>query len=324
MIGADDADHLAARLHGRRARMAEGERLAALCSLGSPGELGQALFPGAGINSSSGVQARLALDQAAELCGLAGSMGGPGGAFLYWLAARFQAENLKTAVRALASGSAAVEAAQLFIALPKALAGYGPELLSFKTASELAGSLPAGPLKAGLERAVLLHPDLSTAFFHEAEIDRAYFGELLVRAADLYGPGGDAAGRLARQELGMFLLALAARARTYYGFGKKELLGLYLEGSILSRRRFAELLETPAERGGDPAEIEAGGWAFYRRLADRTFRRAGADFNAAAGYAALRRVEAANITALAEGLRLGVPAGELRGRLVMAAGGADA
>jgi vacuolar-type H+-ATPase subunit C/Vma6 len=113
MINAGDADHLAARLHGRRSRMAEGERLRALCSLGSPRELGQALFPGAGIASCAAVQARLEQELALELSDMARGMTGPRGAFMRWLAARLQAENLKLAIRALFSGSGAREAAGL-------------------------------------------------------------------------------------------------------------------------------------------------------------------------------------------------------------------
>lgn len=324
MIGADDADHLAARLHGRRSRMAEGERLRALCALESPRELGQALFSGAGAASSTEVQARLAQDLAAELSALGAGMGGARGAFMLWLAARFQAENLKIALRALSSGSGAEEAAGLFIALPAALAGYGPSLLSFETPQELAGALPAGPLRAGLERACSLYHDLSIPFFYEAEIDRAYFGELLARAAAIPGPGRAPAESLAGQELGIFLLELASRAAVYYGLGKKELLGLYVEGPALSRRKFAALLEAAPELAGPaPAELEAGGWALYARLANRAFRRAGAGFGVPAGYAALRRVEAANLATVSEGLRLGVPAGELRGLLVKTAGGDD-
>jgi vacuolar-type H+-ATPase subunit C/Vma6 len=323
MIGANDADHLAARLHGRRSRMAEGERLRALCALGSPRELGQALFPGEGAGSALAVQAKVAGGLAAELAGLAAGMGGARAAFLFWLAARFQAENLKVAVRAVVSGAAGEEAAGLFLDLPAALNGYGHSLLSSKTLSELAAALPAGPLRAGLARALELHGGSGTPFFYEAEIDRAYFAELLARASAVPGPGRAPAETLARQELGMFLAALAARARAYYGLDKKALLGLYLEGSPLSRRKFSALLDAPAQAAPEPGEAEAATWALYARLANRAFRRAGADFGAPAGYAALRRVEAANLYTVSEGLRLGVPPAELRARLLGAGEAAD-
>jgi len=45
MIGANDLDYLNARLHGSRARMAEGARLDALCALGSVRELAAEMLP---------------------------------------------------------------------------------------------------------------------------------------------------------------------------------------------------------------------------------------------------------------------------------------
>ena len=314
MIGANDLDYLNARLHGSRARMAEGARLDALCALGSVRELAAEMLPGAAVLSSVDLQARLAEATARELADLGRGLGGARGRYIAWLAARFRAENIKTAVRAILSGTV-TEAAGQWIKLPEA--GYGLALLSAKTLEELAELLPEGPLREGLKRACEIYFIRDSSFFYEAEIDLAYFKELLARAGALSGPDRKAARNLAGAELEIFLLALAARAKAYYGIGGKELSGFYLEGSGISSRRFLRLLEAPEEPGGqEPSATEAAAWTAYARLADRVFRRSNIDFGVAAGYAALRRVEAANLVTVSEGLRLGVPPEALRARVL--------
>lgn len=76
MIEARDLDNLSARLHGRRSRLADGERLRSLCALASPAELAGALFPGSDLSLSLQVQRRLAEDFVNEARELALVLGG--------------------------------------------------------------------------------------------------------------------------------------------------------------------------------------------------------------------------------------------------------
>ena len=69
----------------------------------------------------------------------------------------------------------------------------------------------------------------------------------------------------------------------------------------------------PEER--DPAALEALARARYAALARRAWRGSHMGFGAVAGYAALRRLYVEDMTSLAEGLRLGMPAAELWARL---------
>lgn len=329
MIAVKDLDNLAARLHGRRARMAEGTRLYELCGLGSPEALAAALFPGAGISSSPGIQRRLEEDLFIEIRGLASSVGKAQGSFLHWLAARLQAENLKVAVRRISAGAPAEEARGLIAGPPAAMEPYGPGLLKAKTRAELLAALPAGPLRDGLARGYGLYSGGSSLFLQEAAVDSGYLTELLARAAALPAPGRDAAADLAAQEADIFHLALVSRGRFFHGLEIKDLLGLHVPGSLISPRRFSRMLSAPdleAARelaagpvidrsgpGAAAAGLERLGWRRYARLANNAFRGSNVDFGVVAGYAALRRLEAASLTTVAEGLRLGVPAHELRG-----------
>ncbi|OGR69276.1 MAG: hypothetical protein A2081_05510 [Elusimicrobia bacterium GWC2_61_19] len=326
MLAIKDLDHLAARLHGRRARMAEGARLYGFCGLASEAALAAALFPGAGISASAGIQRRLAEDLFAEIRGIAGALAETRAAFLEWLAARLQLENIKVMIRGIYAGAPPAEIRRLS-AGPGA---YGRDPAGAKSAAELLAALPPGPLRNSLERAYGLYGAAGNLFFLEAAADREYFVELLARAAVLPAPDGSAARGLAAQEADIFHLALVARGKFFHGFEAKDLLALHVPGSAISRRRFSRMLTAPDPEAAfglaaglvfDPAEGAAGGpekagWRRYVRLANRAFRGSNVDFGIAAGYAALRRLEAANLITAAEGLRLGVPAAEFRARLI--------
>ena len=66
----------------------------------------------------------------------------------------------------------------------------------------------------------------------------------------------------------------------------------------------------------DMAGFEALAWNRFLRLANRAFRHGHISLGAVVGYTGIRRVEVANLITLSEGLRLGLPAERIRGRLV--------
>lgn len=333
-----DLDQLAAGLHGRRGRMAAGPRLRGLCGLGSPGALGEALFPGEGVATAAAIQARLAEDLFAELLRIKSSLSGPRAAFLGWQAERFRLGNLKLMVRTLAAGGDTPAAALLLLRLPGE-PGYGPEMAQAKDLGELAAAIPAGIFRDTFEKAIAAKP-AGGAFFYEAELDKAYLAEMSLRAAALRGEGREAACRLCALEADAFNLALAARGRFSYGFEKEELLGLFAAGPCPGRKKFARLLNAagpaelrqlaagPAADTGtaepDAPALEALAWRRYARTAARIFRSSHMGFGAVAAYLALRRVEAANLTTVSEGLRLGLAPEGILGRLVPLSGAGNA
>ena len=331
MIGATDFEYLLARLGGRSALLAEGHRLEALCGLHSPAELGDVLFPGAGLSSAAEIQRRLVADLVGETCEVAAGLTGIRARLAWWLAARYQLTNLKIAVRSLCSGAFAQEARRLLVPLPPALEGFGPEMLEDKTPEMLIATLPLGPLREQLAQAWADHPDRGRPFFLEAALDRAWLKELLARSTAQAAGDRAFATALARQEIAAFDLLLAARGRFFYGLGRAELLALYAGGSRVDQRRFAAMLDAPdvgslralaagtAVDSGppepDPTALEALTRARRAKLARRALRGGHATFGAVLGYLALRRVEAANLVTVSEGLRLGLPARELVRRM---------
>jgi len=337
MIVVRDQDNLAARLHGRRSRLADGERLRSLCALASPAALAAALFPGTGVSTSPQVQRRLAEELVGEARGIAAVLGGARARFIEWTAVRLHAENLKVTIRALAAGISQAAARLLLMPLPAWPEAYGAAGEA-ETPEDLVAALPQGALRGSLERAYAACPDRSRPFFYEAALDQGYLSELLARLGGLRGADREHTAPLVRQEIAVFDLMLAARGRFFYGLEKADLLGLFAPGSGIDGKRFSAMLDArgvAALRGlaagaaveagppePDPAALEALAWGRYARLAVRAFRGSHMGFGAVAGYLALRRLETANLITASEGLRLGVPAEELRRRMLPRAGGA--
>lgn len=331
MINQSDLEHLAVRLHGRRSRLADGERLRALCALASPAALADAMFPGAGLARSPEVQRRLAADYINEAREIASALGGARAGFIEWAAARLQTENLKVLIRALAAGSPPAAARQLLLPLPAWPAACVTPAAA-ETPAALISALPQGSLRSSLERSYAVYPGRGISFFHEAALDQGYLGELLARLNGLAGADRGYTAPLVGQEIAVFNLMLAARGKFFYEINRTDLSGLFAPGSGINRRRFSAMLAArgvadlralaaglAVEAGPpepDPAALEALAWSRYARLATRAFRGSHMGFGAVAGYLALRRLEAANLTTVSEGLRLGVPAEELRRRLL--------
>lgn len=337
MIEVRDLDNLSARLHGRRSRLADGERLRSLCALASPADLAGALFPGSKLSYSRQLQGRLAGDYVREAHELASVLGGARARLIEWAAARLQVENIKVMVRSLSAGFPPALARPLLMPLPAWPGAYGPRLAEAGTPEELVEALAPGVLRDSLKRAYEHYKDGNGSFFREAALDRDYLGELLARLACLPRADRDHTAALARQEIAIFNLMLAARGRFFYGLEKKDLLPLFVPGSELNERKFSALLGAPGlsslralaaglavEAGppeADPSALEALAWGRYARMAARAFRGSHMGFGAVAGYLAMRRLEVSNLITVAEGLRLGVPAGELRPRLLPRSGG---
>jgi len=331
LIESRDLEHLAVRLHGRRSRLADGERLRAFCALSSPAALAAAMFPGAGLAFSPEVQRRLAADYLYEAREIASALGGARARFVEWEAARLQAENLKVLIRALAAGSSPEAARPLLLPLYSWPAGY-TAAVEAKTPETLVSSLPQTLLRSGLERAYAVYPGRRLPFFYEAALDQGYLAELLARLNGLTGPDRDYTAKLVGQEIAVFNLMLAARGKFFYGIKNTDLSGLFAPGPGMDRRRFSAMLvasgvaELRALAAGlaveagppepDPGALEALAWGRYARLATRAFRGSHMGFGAVAGYLALRRLEIANLITVSEGLRLGVAPEELFRRML--------
>jgi vacuolar-type H+-ATPase subunit C/Vma6 len=324
-----DLDYLAANVHARRSRMAEGDRLRGLVRLRSIPDLSRALHPAMEpAVTATDLQRRLIRDQARELADLAVGVGGAGGALLDWLGMRFRVENLKVLARGFVAGLRP-EAVRPHLV---AVAGPVPDPAPFVAAADVeafVALLPDGPLRDGAARGTDVYERHPRSFALEAGLDAGYLGQLLARA--------DAASdrehvrRPVEQEVEVFQMMLAARGRFVFGLDAADLEPFAVWPAALARLLEAADLEDlaraavghavdrmPAGENGrvDPADLEALGWDRYARLANTAFRRSHMGLGAVVAYTALRRVELANLIRVSEGVRLGVAPETLRDRLI--------
>ena len=100
---AQDLDYLAARLHGRRSRLAEGPTLESLSLLKSVPDLGRILFPEAVTQTAIEVQRRVVQALITEVAGLCRQLSGPEADFINWMLLHFDLANLKILLRGVFS-----------------------------------------------------------------------------------------------------------------------------------------------------------------------------------------------------------------------------
>lgn len=340
-----DLDYLVARMHGRFGRLAEGERLAVLCSLKTVDELCHALgrAPTSDVPTLERALVRELVD---EHWTIASCLPDAGAALLRWQLARYLLQNLELALRGRASAMSPAELAPHLVPLPEELSFDGDALLAATTPKELGRALarcescaPFTPLVAGRR-----HPPP----YLEAALEQAYFQELVRRAARLSGDDGARAERLCAAEVDLFHLMLAVRGRFHHALEATLLEALHVAGTPLTLPCWRRMLREPdlpsaarhaVSRAIDrlpssstelsppryAAALELLSWSRYARLGRQTFRHSAGALGAALGYLALRRVETLNLCRAAAGLGR-VSAEALRERLVRSggAGGAHA
>jgi vacuolar-type H+-ATPase subunit C/Vma6 len=331
-----DLDYLAANVHGRRSRLAEAERLDDLCRLRSLSDLARHVFPEERFLSVVEFQRRLVVDLVRELASLAARIGGASADLLDWLCVRFQMENLKVLARGLAQRMGVEDLQSYLVPLPENLALPVEALATAECLKAFEALVPQKALRVGLGCAAPLYQEQPRAFFIEAGLDCGYLAELLRRAGGLPQADRDGVLEIARHETDTFLLMLASRGKFHYGLGAAMLRPFHVPHARIGLRRFEKMLAAEdltqvaalakgtaidrlpagAAETSDAANLEALAWDRHYRVANRCFRRSHMGLGAVVAYAAIRRVELANLIALSEGIRAGLDAGAIRRRLI--------
>ncbi len=328
----DNLDYLATRLHARRSRMAEKERLDALCTIHTIPELSRAVRLDTDYQAVTEFQRRLVQELVLELAGCVRHVGGAGGELVAWLLARFQVENMKTLLRGFVNQTSPEILQEHLVTLPDGLALDVKGLATAKTLEEFVALLPPGTPRQRLSEAVARHRDLPQPFYLEAALDCGNFQELLAKIGRLSGEDQAVVRPLAFHEANFFQFMLAVRGRFHFDLPADTLLALRLPGvfddwfkilltapDVLAAAKASVGIvfdELPTEQGSDEAALEALAWKRFLRLANGAFRRDHMGLGAVIGYAGLRRVETANLITLSEGIQTGMTAEAIRARLV--------
>ena len=320
----NDLDYLAARLHARRSRMAEGERLDQLCNIRTIPELSHAVRLDTDYLTATEFQRRLVLDLVQELSGCVRHVGGAGDELIVWILARFQVENIKMLIRGWVNQTSPEILREHLVPLPEGLALDVQGLETAKSLEDFVELLPPGTPRQKLSEIVAVQRERPQPFVLEAALDCGYFQELLTKTRRLSGEDQAVVRPLALQEANFFQLMLAVRGRFHFELPADLLLTLRLPG--ICDAWFKTLLvapdmltatkssvgividELPEDRGSNETVLEALAWKRFLRLANGAFRRSHMGLGAVIGYAGLRRVETANLITLSEGIRTGMTA----------------
>jgi vacuolar-type H+-ATPase subunit C/Vma6 len=337
-----DLDYLVARLHGRLGQFAEAERLDALCRLRTMTDLVRARNPRAHFTTVTDFQHELILEMVQELADFASQLTGAGSALMAWLRIRFQLENLKVLARAFATKKPLELARGYLVPLPADLALNLEALAAAQSAEAFALVAPVGILRKGLAATAPAYEAEPRPMVLEAALDRVYFRELLKRTRALSGDARSDSMTIAKQEVDTFHLMLAARGRFGYDLPPEQLERFHVPGAGITLARFRQMLAadtlrdvaelaaglsldplpatedryTTGARDWDAALLESLAWNRYHRLARRAFRRSHMGLGAVVAFAAIRRIEVANLITLSEGIRTDMPSDAIRRRLI--------
>ncbi|HUC86056.1 MAG TPA: V-type ATPase subunit [Candidatus Acidoferrales bacterium] len=336
----NDLDYLTTRLHARRSRMAEGERLEELCRLRTGPELGRAVLPGLEISGIADFQRHLVRHLAQEIFACLKHLETDEQEFIAWLLARYQIENAKILLRGCLN-RLPLETLQPYLILSPASLGLdATALLAAKGVAEFARLLPPGAPSIRLQ-ALLASQREPPPFLLEAALDAGYFHELLARNNRLPGGELEIVKPVVFQEINWFQFMLVTRGRFHFGLTADNLMPMGMLGGGELGEWFNGLLSAPdlaaaakesvgvvldalpagQRANGDPAAaevsaIESLAWHRFLRLANSAFRRSHNGVGAVAGYFGVRRMEIANLITLSEGIRLGVTERDIRERMI--------
>lgn len=324
---ASGLNYLTARLHGRRSRLAERDRLEGLCRLATLSDLCQSVYPAIEVASRGEFQRRLTQDLLRELVWICGRLNGAGADLVATMLARFQVENIKTLLRACINRTPQQVVKGFLLSLPRDLELDVGTLTGANTIEEFANHLPQGSPRMTLKKALANPGNHPRLFFLEGALDRDYFKQLLDQTERLAWQDRELIRPIVHQDVDTFHLMLVVRGRFHYGLAPELLRPFHVRGSGMFPRRFEAMLEAPdvskaaaAAVGrvldvpppapgpnnplamGIPPLLEALAWRRHLRLSNRAFRRSHMGLGCVVGYIGIRRAEVANLIALSEGM----------------------
>lgn len=332
-------EFLAARLHGRRSRMAEGERLDALCRIRTVEEYARTVFPEREYLGIADFQRQLIEEFIEELSRMKAQLTREESGLIEWIPVRFEAENLKVLLRSSITKVNPEEAAVHLVHVPGLKSARVHALSVAASVTDFLRLLESGPIMRSLEKAIREHGEDAPPFFYEAAINKGYLKELVRRFNALWSGDREEAGNLVRNEADIFHLVLILRGRFNYGLSAEQLSSMHVLGGAISYSTFSDMLNDsdpmtavnrvvmrvldplPFERGQSETSIpvtvlERLAWHRYLRIARMTFRRSHMGFGAVVAYLVIRRIEIANLITISEGIRAGMDPDAIRVRTI--------
>jgi len=328
-------DFLIAKARALHSQAYEGDRLMALLRHRTLVELAGELFPNEAVAGHMGLQRRLVERYAASIAQLWRYLKAPRDRFFAALVARLQIENMKLWLRMRLAGREDLPEQLPLIRVPEPFRWL--EFVPGRTDSvgELVNGIPDRTLRQSALEGLLLYNETGLPIHLEAGLDRGYFRLLAESIAVLPSADRKAVATLAEFEAALYNLMFVLRGRVNYTLEAGSVASLAapdpMTGHVPSWVRAAareggvrdivaaaprpirdRLGEVPPEL---PA-IERRLWRRYYAMANRTYFGSLFDIGCLYGYAAVRRMELANLITAVEVVRYGLSPEEARQRFV--------
>ena len=324
-----DLDYLIGRVRAIHSRAYEGPRLVDLLNLRTPADLSQALLPGEPASDLGGLQRRLLEKYVGLLLLIWRHLQPPQDRLFQVQGLRLELENLKFLLRTRLLGPAAPGEPPL-VPLPAEFQWPGLHGSPLGGVKDVVAAIDDPRMRYAVGEAVKDFEATGSPLVLDARLDQAWF-RLLGRAfAGLSAADRNALRRLLHFEANAYNLMFLLRGRVNHQVEAEQLIRLVapLGGSAGWTRQAAQGEDVREIVGHAPAglqrllanvppEIPAierrlrEGWAEAARA---TYHNS---FNIAVpyGFVVLKRIELANLTVVAEGLRYGLGADEVNSKL---------
>lgn len=322
---ATDLDFVIAKTRAMHSLLYEGDRLSGLLRHRRLPELAQELFPMDTFASHTALERRLVERFAESLAQMWRFFKSPRDRLFTVLAVRLQIENLKVVLRSHLSGRRVPADALPIIPLPEPFAWPGFDLAKLQNVQDILNAIPEPILRESAGDALLLFSDNPVPLYLEAGLDAGYL-QLLVQAWRRLGAEDRAAVRpMVAMEIDLHNLMFTLRARANYRLepdlvvrlaahqidhmGPAPWVAAAAQGQsvrdVLARAprslRHA-LADVPAE----PHDIERALWCAYYARANRIYFRTFFSLGCPYAFAAVKRMELANLITVVEAVRYGL------------------
>lgn len=332
---ATDLDFVIAKTRAKHSLIYEGDRLSALVHHRALPDLAHELFPTETFASHTALERRLVVAYADSLAQLWRYMESPRDRLFIALGLRLQIENIKVRLRSYVSGLRLPPESLPVIGLPEPFRWEAEESARPAGVQSILDTIPEPLLRRAAGEAFVLYTDYPVPLYLEAGLDQGYLRILGEAWRDLEAEDRRVTKPLVDLESDIHNLMFVLRARVNFNLDRAMVVRLAGGGAedlspagwvsaaadggtvreILARAPAymqRALIDIPAELGA----IEQALWQRFYRTADRVYYRSQFNVGCPYAFAAIKRMELANLITVVEAVRYGLPAEDTLKRLL--------